>query len=172
MARTSSSPSSSLSPSSKKSAPRNSGRAAKPRSPARSKRTSGGNSASAGNAASAPIAPVERKITQVKRRVVGIGGSVTAWGKAHPVQATLAVAAVVAGIAALASYMRHRQAGGADAQTGDSGSGTGFSVEDLVTSQAASPAIPDEDGDSSISDITPTRERTTPSHRFRPIRQP
>ncbi len=121
--------------------------------------------------AAKPSAHSGGAIPTVKKKAIGIGESVVAWGKAHPVQAALAAAAVVAGVAALISLARHRRASTAHGHEASSDGVAAFRVEDLLTSQVATPPVPENShGPSSTDAIAPSRERTTPSHRFRPIR--
>ena len=112
-------------------------------------------------------------IATVKHQAKDLGESMITWGKAHPIQAALAAAAVVAGVTALVSFVRHRRVLIKRKQNATSRDTMHFNVNDLLTGQVTTPPIPGfGDSRSSFSAITPTRERTTPSHHFRPTRMP
>lgn len=112
-------------------------------------------------------------IATVTHQAMDLGGSLITWGKAHPIQATLAAAAVVAGVAALVSFVRHRRVSLKHKQNATPRDTQHFNVNDLITAHVTTPPIPDfGDSRSALSAITPTRERTTPSHHFRPTRMP
>lgn len=111
-------------------------------------------------------------IAVVKQRAVHVGEAVITWGNAHPFQAALAAAAVVAGVAALVSFARHRRASTVHQPAAPSPEPAALTVEDLVTSHVTTPHIPEAGHGRSSNAIMPTRERTSPSHHFRPIRIP
>ena len=112
-------------------------------------------------------------ISTIKHQAMDLGGSMITWGKAHPIQAALAAAAVVAGVGALVSFVRHRRVSIKRKQHDTSRDTQHFNVNDLLTAHVTTPPIPGfGDGRSAFSAITPTRERTTPSHHFRPTRMP
>jgi hypothetical protein len=95
------------------------------------------------------------------------------WGKVHPLKATVVAAAAVIGVAALIAYVLQRRPSPESDVSSEDADDTGFEVEDLVTSQEASPPIPESDRGQPFADkIAPTRERRTQSHHFRPIRLP
>lgn len=106
-------------------------------------------------------------LSSAKRQAVELGDSVVTWGKAHPFQAALAAAAVVAGVAALVSFARHRRALTTHTSN-DTARGTmHFNVEDLVTSHVTTPHIPSHGrGRPFTRPMTPTLERTIASNHF------
>ena len=127
----------------------------------------------------AKVPPVANRVSSggaiatVKHQAMDLGGSIITWVKAHPIQAALAAAAVVAGVGALVSFVRHRRVSIKRKQHDTSRDTQHFNVNDLLTAHVTTPPIPGfGDGRSAFSAITPTRERTTPSHHFRPTRMP
>lgn len=112
-------------------------------------------------------------IATVTHQAMDLGESMITWGKTHPIQAALAAAAVVAGVASLVSFVRHRRVSIKRKQDATSRGTLHFNVNDLLTAQVTTPPIPGfGDVRSPFSAITPTRERLTPSHHFRPTRMP
>lgn len=140
-----------------------------PRSPgSRSRMTITG-----GRATNKPSAGRGGVIQSAKQQAVDVGASMIAWSKAHPLQAALAAAAAVGCVAALISFARHRRASKAPGHEAASSGDGAFQVEDLVTSHVTKPPIPEGGHDRSAADeIAPSRQRTTPSHHFRPTRIP
>ena len=113
----------------------------------------------AGTAASAPLSR-----RTFAGRAKAAGGAVLAWGRDHPVQATLALVAVATGAALVVSFLRHRQVGSP---------GPEYPLEKLVTSTI--PSLGTEEGGHHAekpSAIAPTHVRSEPQRPFRPTRQP
>lgn len=127
----------------------------------------------------AKVPPVANRVSSggaiatVNHQAMDLGGSIITWVKAHPIQAALAAAAVVAGVGALVSFVRHRRVSIKRKQHDTSRDTQHFNVNDLLTAHVTTPPIPGfGNGRSAFSAITPTRERTTPSHHFLPTRMP